>query len=85
MSQGHPAGQAGVYRPEFQGFPVDNKRKLTEKGTLAETPAGCPRDTRLSRGFSEILCDFSYVPFLLLPIYSKTEMHPVQNWSLEMP
>ena len=24
-----------------------------------------PRDTQPSRGFSDILCDFSYVPFLL--------------------
>ena len=29
---------------------------------FAGTPAGCSRDTRRSRGWSEILCDFSYVP-----------------------
>ena len=55
MSLGHPAGQTGVYRPVSQGFPIE---KRTEKAIFAGTPAGCPRDTRPSRGFSDILCDF---------------------------
>ena len=37
--------------------------KRTEKGVFAGTPAGCPKDTRPSRGFSEILCDFFLCAF----------------------
>ena len=63
---GHPAGQTGVYRPVSQGFPVNCCTKTDRKGHFfCGTPAGCPRDTRPSRGSSEILWDFSYVPFLL--------------------
>ena len=55
---GHPAGQPGVYRPVSQGFPVVYFRK---KSIFAGTPARRPTDTRPSRGFSGISCDFSYV------------------------
>ena len=61
VSLGHPAGQTGVYRPVSQGFPVVYYRKTQFVGT----PAGCPRDTRPSRGFSENLCDFFLCAFLL--------------------
>ena len=58
--QGHPAGQTGVYRPVSQKFPVVYYRRTT---IFAGTPAGCPRDTRTSRGFSENLCDFFLCAF----------------------
>ena len=60
MSLGHPAGQTGVYRPVSQKFPVVYYRRTT---IFAGTPAGCPRDTRPSRGFSENLCDFFLCAF----------------------
>ena len=37
--------------------------KLTEKGIFAGTLAGCPRDSRPSKGFLEILCDFFLCAF----------------------
>ena len=55
MSLGHPAGQTGVYRPVSQGFPVVYYGKTD---IFAGTPAGCPRDTRPSRGFSDNSCNF---------------------------
>ena len=65
VSLGHPAGQTGVFRPVSQGLLLFAIEKRTEKGIFAGTLAGCPRDTRPSRRFSETLCFFSYVPFLL--------------------
>ena len=55
VSLGHPAGQTGVYWPVSEGFPVVCYGKAD---IFAGTPAGCPRDTRPSRGFSEVLYDF---------------------------
>ena len=43
-------GQTGVSRPVSQGCPVVCYRKLTERGNFAGTPAGCPKNTRPSRG-----------------------------------
>ena len=64
VSLGHPAGQTGVYRPVSQGFPVNCYRKTDRKGHfLPGHRPGCPRDTRPSRGFSEILCDFFLCAF----------------------
>ena len=40
-------------------------RKTDRKGHFCRTPAGCPRDTRPSRGFQKFYVIFSYVPFLL--------------------
>ena len=50
---------AGVLR-----IPCCSRKKLTEKGIFARTPAGCPTNTRPSRRFSEILCDFLLFAFL---------------------
>ena len=71
VSLGHPAGQTGVYRPVSLGFPVLYSRKTDN---FAGTPAGCPWD-RPSTGFSENLCDFSYVPFLLPNINVESSPH----------
>ena len=74
VSLGHPAGQTGVYRPVSRGLPVIYYRKRTEKGIFAWTPAGCPRDTRPSRRFSENLCDFFLCAFSAP--YAKSTHHP---------
>ena len=63
MSLGHPAGQTGVDRPVSQGF-LDVyfcRLTLSEKVIGTGVPGTPPRPGR----FSDILCDFSYVPFLL--------------------
>ena len=44
-------------------FLLSSIEKLTEKGSFAKTPAGCGGDTRPSRGFSEILCEFFLCAF----------------------
>ena len=79
----------GTNRSLLAGVPGTScfcKRKVTEKGMSAGTPAGCPRDTRPSRGLPEVLCDFPYVPFLLPKMRSLwTEMfnlfgHMKEDW-----
>ena len=61
VSPRNPAGQTG----STGGCPRDILlfaiEKLTEKGILAGTPAGCP----WPRGFQIFFVIFSYVPFLL--------------------
>ena len=57
---GHQAGQTGRCPRHFLLIAIE---KRTEKGVFAGTPAGCPRDTLPSRGFSEILCDFFLCAF----------------------
>ena len=55
---GYPWDPGGTNRDLPAGVPAISffvaKEKRTEKGIFA----GCPRDTRPSRGFSEILCEF---------------------------
>ena len=67
---GHPAGQTGVYRLVSQKFPV------VYYTIFARTPAGCPRDTRTSRGFSENLC-----VFFLLCLFCSLAFAPVEIFS----
>ena len=72
VSPGHPTGtgQTGVYRLVFHQrfFSVLYHTKLTEKGIVAGTPAGCARDTRLSRVHSDTLCDFFLCAFSSLRV-----------------
>ena len=53
-------GSTGRCPRDFLLFAIE---KRTEKGIFAGTPAGCPRDTRSSSGFSETLCDFFLCAF----------------------
>ena len=55
-------GCTGRCPRDFLAIPLE---KLTEKDIFAGTLAWCPGDARLSRVFSDIFCDFSYVPLLL--------------------
>ena len=47
------AVQIGVCRSVSHRSPVVYNGELTKKSMFAGTPAGCRKDTRLSRGFSE--------------------------------
>ena len=58
VSLGHPAGKQGSTGRCPRDFLLFTIEKRTGKGIFAGTPAGCPRDTRPSRRFSETLCDF---------------------------
>ena len=62
---GMSVGEGGVKNIFWGPKCPPSIENLTEKGSFAGTPAGCPGDTRPSRALSEILWDFSYVPFLL--------------------
>ena len=62
VSLEHPAGQTGVYRLVSQGFPVIYNRKIERKGHFGRD-TGRVYNRVSSRVFSEVLCDFSYVPF----------------------
>ena len=66
VSLEHPAGQTGLYRAVSQRLPVVHKRKTD---IFARTPAGCPRDTWPSRGFSGVLSDFLSCAFSAAKIY----------------
>ena len=64
---GHPAGQRGSPGRRHRDLRLFMMEKLTEKGILAGTQAGCPRDTRPSTGFAEIVCFFFFFFFCYLP------------------
>ena len=68
---GHRPGVPGTPGGTNRGLPAGVPgiscylllKKRSEKGIFAGTRAGCPRDTRPPRGFSEILCDFFLCAF----------------------
>ena len=74
-SLGTPAGRPWDTRRDKQGStgrcPRDflslTFKKWTEKSFSAGTPAGCPKHTLPSRGFSEILGDFLTVVAKIIP------------------
>ena len=62
---GHPAGQTAVYRPVSQGIPVIYFRKKDREGHFCRDTGRVSQGHPAIQGASEILCGFSYVPFLL--------------------
>ena len=88
MSLGHPAGQTGVYRPVFQGFPVFYLRKTDRKGHF------CRHTSRVSQGQGAVKGVYLKGPFaqsrlfyreMDCPVRSYRDMDCPVQWSLATP